>query len=143
MINILALAGPLFVLNVYDRVVPNNAFDTLWALSFGVLIAYLFDFALRNLRAYFTDVAGKNADVLIASRLMQQLTGMRLDHRPESVGTMANNLREFETLREFFSSTSLMALVDLPFIFIFIALIGYLGGWLAFAPLLAVRNNFV
>ena len=138
MINLLALAGPLFVLNVYDRVVPNSAFDTLWALSFGVLIAYLFDFALRNLRAYFTDVAGKNADVLIASRLMQQLTGMRLDHRPESVGTMANNLREFETLREFFSSTTLMALVDLPFIFIFIALIGYLGGWLAFAPLLAV-----
>ena len=137
-VNLLALAGPLFVLNVYDRVVPNNAFDTLWALAIGVMIAYLFDFLLRNLRAYFADVAGKNADVLIASRLMQQLTGMRLDHRPDSVGTLANNLREFETLREFFSSTTLMALVDLPFIFIFIALIGYLGGWLAVAPLLAV-----
>jgi ATP-binding cassette subfamily C protein LapB len=138
MVNILALAGPLFILNVYDRVVPNNAFDTLWALAIGVMLAYFFDFLLRNLRAYFTDVAGKNADVLIASRLMQQLTGMRLDHRPESVGTLANNLREFETLREFFSSTTLMALVDLPFIFIFIALIGYLGGWLAVAPLVAV-----
>lgn len=137
-VNLLALAGPLFVLNVYDRVVPNSAFDTLWALAIGVMIAYLFDFLLRNLRAYFADVAGKNADVLIASRLMQQLTGMRLDHRPDSVGTLANNLREFETLREFFSSTTLMALVDLPFIFIFIALIGYLGGWLAVAPLLAV-----
>jgi ATP-binding cassette subfamily C protein LapB len=137
-VNLLALAGPLFVLNVYDRVVPNNAFDTLWALAIGVMIAYLFDFLLRNLRAYFADVAGKNADVLIASRLMQQLTGMRLDHRPDSVGTLANNLREFETLREFFSSTTLMALVDLPFIFIFIALIGYLGGWLAVAPLVAV-----
>jgi len=137
-VNLLALAGPLFVLNVYDRVVPNNAFDTLWALAIGVMIAYLFDFLLRNLRAYFADVAGKNADVLIASRLMQQLTGMRLDHRPDSVGTLANNLREFETLREFFSSTTLMALVDLPFIFVFIALIGYLGGWLALAPLLAV-----
>ena len=137
-VNLLALAGPLFVLNVYDRVVPNNAFDTLWALAFGVLIAYLFDFALRNLRAYFADVAGKNADVLIASRLMQQLTGMRLDHRPDSVGTLANNLREFETLREFFSSTTLMALVDLPFILVFIAVIGYIGGWLALAPLIAV-----
>jgi len=137
-VNLLALAGPLFVLNVYDRVVPNNAFDTLWALAIGVMIAYLFDFLLRNLRAYFADVAGKNADVLIASRLMQQLTGMRLDHRPDSVGTLANNLREFETLREFFSSTTLMALVDLPFIFIFIVLIGYLGGWLAVAPLVAV-----
>lgn len=137
-INLLALAGPLFVLNVYDRVVPNSAFDTLWALAIGVMIAYLFDFLLRNLRAYFTDVAGKNADVLIASRLMQQLTGMRLDHRPDSVGTLANNLREFETLREFFSSTTLMALVDLPFIFIFVAFIGYIGGWLALAPLIAV-----
>jgi ATP-binding cassette subfamily C protein LapB len=137
-VNLLALAGPLFVLNVYDRVVPNSAFDTLWALAIGVMLAYLFDFLLRNLRAYFADVAGKNADVLIASRLMQQLTGMRLDHRPDSVGTLANNLREFETLREFFSSTTLMALVDLPFIFIFIALIGYLGGWLALAPLFAV-----
>jgi len=138
MVNFLALAGPLFVLNVYDRVVPNNAFDTLWALAIGVMIAYFFDFLLRNLRAYFADVAGKNADVLIASRLMQQLTGMRFDHRPDSVGTLANNLREFETLREFFSSTTLMALVDLPFIFIFIAVIGYLGGWLALAPLIAV-----
>jgi ATP-binding cassette subfamily C protein LapB len=137
-VNLLALAGPLFILNVYDRVVPNSAFDTLWALGIGVLIAYLFDFLLRNLRAYFADVAGKNADVLIASRLMQQLTGMRLDHRPDSVGTLANNLREFETLREFFSSTTLMALVDLPFILIFIAVIGYIGSWLALAPLLAV-----
>ncbi len=137
-VNILALVGPIFVLNVYDRVVPNNAFDTLWALAIGVLIAYLFDFLLRNLRAYFTDVAGKNADVLIASRLMQQLTGMRFDRRPDSVGTLANNLREYESLREFFSSTTLMALVDLPFLVLFIALIAYIGGWLALAPLLAV-----
>lgn len=138
MVNLLALASPLFVMNVYDRVVPNNAFDTLWALAAGVLVAYVFDFLLRNLRSYFADVAGKNADVIIASKLMQQMTSMRLDHKPDSAGTLANNLREFETLREFFSSTTLMALVDMPFIFIFIALIGYIGGPLAFAPLLAV-----
>ncbi|PLX79058.1 MAG: type I secretion system permease/ATPase, partial [Desulfuromonas sp.] len=138
LVNILALASPLFVMNVYDRVVPNNAFDTLWALAIGVLVAYLFDFLLRNLRSYFADVAGKNADVIIASKLMQQMTSMRLDHKPDSAGTLANNLREFETLREFFSSSTLMALVDLPFIFIFIALIGYIGGPLAFAPLAAV-----
>lgn len=137
-VNFLALASPLFVMNVYDRVVPNSAFDTLWALAFGVLIAYGFDFLLRNLRGYFVDVAGKNADVIIASKLMQQMTAMRLDHKPDSAGTLANNLREFETLREFFSSTTLMALVDLPFIFIFIALIAFIGGPLAYAPLLAV-----
>ncbi len=138
LVNILALASPLFVMNVYDRVVPNNAFDTLWALAAGVVVAYLFDFLLRNLRSYFADVAGKNADVIIASKLMQQMTAMRLDHKPDSAGTLASNLREFETLREFFSSSTLMALVDLPFIFIFVALIGYIGGPLAFAPLTAV-----
>lgn len=138
MVNILAIASPLFIMNVYDRVVPNNAFDTLWALAIGVFIAYLFDFLLRNLRGYFADVAGKNADVIIASKLMQQMTAMRFDHKPESAGTLANNLREFESLREFFSSTTLMALVDMPFIFLFIGLIGYIAGPLAYAPLVAV-----
>jgi len=138
MVNILALASPLFIMNVYDRVVPNSAFDTLWALAFGVFVAYLFDFLLRNLRGYFADVAGKNADVIIASKLMQQMTAMRLDHKPESAGTLANNLREFESLREFFSSTTLMALVDMPFILLFIGLIAYIAGPLAFAPLVAV-----
>ena len=138
MVNILALASPLFIMNVYDRVVPNSAFDTLWALALGIFIAYLFDFLLRNLRGYFADVAGKNADIIIASKLMQQMTAMRLDHKPESAGTLANNLREFESLREFFSSTTLMALVDMPFIFIFIALIAYIGGPLSYAPIVAV-----
>ncbi len=137
-INILALASPLFIMNVYDRVVPNSAFDTLWALALGVFVAYLFDFLLRNLRSYFADIAGKNADVIIASKLMQQMTAMRLDHKPESAGTLANNLREFESLREFFSSSTLAVLVDMPFIFLFIGLIGYIAPPLAYAPLVAV-----
>lgn len=137
-INILALASPLFIMNVYDRVVPNSAFDTLWALALGVFVAYLFDFLLRNLRSYFADIAGKNADVIIASKLMQQMTAMRLDHKPESAGTLANNLREFESLREFFSSSTLTVLVDMPFIFLFIGLIGYIAPPLVYAPLLAV-----
>ena len=137
-IHILGIAGPLFVMNVYDRVVPNNAIETLWVLALGVAIAYAFDFILRNLRGYFVDIAGKNADIIIASRLMQQLTSIRLDHKPDSTGTLANNLREFESLREFFSSTTLLALVDIPFIGIFIALIAYIGGPLAWAPMVAV-----
>jgi len=137
-INVLALASPLFIMNVYDRVVPNSAFDTLWALALGVFIAYFFDFLLRNLRSYFADIAGKNADVIIASKLMQQMTAMRLDHKPESAGTLANNLREFESLREFFSSSTLTVLVDMPFIFLFIGLIGYIAPPLVYAPLLAV-----
>lgn len=137
-VNILAIASPLFVMNVYDRVVPNNAIDTLWVLASGVFIAYFFDFILRNLRGYFVDTAGKNADIIITGKLMQHLMAIRLDQKPDSTGSLANNLREFESLREFFSSTTLLALVDLPFIAIFIGIIAYIGGPLAWIPTIAV-----
>jgi len=137
-INLLGIAGPLFVMNVYDRVVPNNALETLWVLAAGVAVAYGFDFLLKNLRGYFVDLAGKNADVLLASRLMQHVLGIKLDHKPESTGTLANSLREFESLREFFSSTTLVALVDLPFLVFFIFIISFIGGPLAYAPAVAV-----
>lgn len=137
-VNMLALVGPLFFMNVYDRVVPNKATDTLWVLAVGITTAYIFDFMLRNLRSYFVDAAGKSADVLLASRLMQHLLGLRLDAKPDSTGSLANNLREFESLRDFFGSTTLLALVDLPFLFIFLIIIGLLGGPLVIIPLLAV-----
>lgn len=137
-VNLLAICGPLFFMTVYDRVVPNNATDTLWMLASGICVAYIFDFLLRNLRSYFVDTAGRNADVIIASRLMQHLLSMRLDVKPDSAGSLANNLREFESLREFFGSTTLMALVDLPFLFFFIALIFFIGGPIGFIPTIAV-----
>lgn len=137
-INLLALASPLFFMNVYDRVVPNNAVDTLWVLAAGIGIALTFDFILRNLRSYFCDVAGKNSDIILASRLMQHIMSLRLDDKPDSTGTMANNLREFESLREFFSSTTLLAIIDLPFLIVFILLIGFIGGPLASIPAVAV-----
>lgn len=137
-INLLGIAGPLFVMNVYDRVVPNNAVETLWVLAIGVAIAYGFDFLLKNLRGYFVDLAGKNADVLLASRLMQHVMSIRMDRKPESTGTLANSLREFESLREFFSSSTLLALVDLPFLVLFIFIISFIGGPIAYAPSIAV-----
>lgn len=137
-VNLLAICGPLFFMTVYDRVVPNNAFDTLWMLAIGIGIAYIFDFLLRNLRSYFVDVAGRNADIVLASRLMQQLLSMRLDVKPDSTGSLANNLREFESLRDFFGSTTLLALVDLPFLFFFIALMFMIGGPIGFVPVIAV-----
>jgi ATP-binding cassette subfamily C protein LapB len=137
-INAFGVASPLFIMNVYDRVVPNNAQETLKVLAIGVVVVYMFDFLLRNLRSYFVDVAGKNADVIIASKLFQQVMAMRMDKRPQSTGTLANNLREFESLREFFSSSTLVAIVDLPFIFIFIWVISLIGGPLAIIPLIAV-----
>ncbi|WP_147818648.1 type I secretion system permease/ATPase [Salidesulfovibrio onnuriiensis] len=138
MTNLIIIASPLFVMNVYDRVIPNSAFDTLWALAIGIAIAYLFDFLLKNLRSYFVDVAGRNADVLIGSRIMQHLMSARLDHMPESAGAVANNVREFESLREFFSSGSLVALIDLPFLFLFIWVIYYVGGLMVLPVLVAV-----
>lgn len=122
-INVLAIASPVFTMNVYDRVVPNSAMETLWVLAIGVGIAFFFDFVLRNLRGYFVDVAGRNADILIASKLMGHIMSIRLDHKPESTGALVNNVREFDALREFFSSTTLLALVDLPFLMLFILII--------------------
>jgi ATP-binding cassette subfamily C protein LapB len=138
LINCFAIASPLFIMNVYDRVVPNQAIETLWVLAVGVITVFGFEFVMRNLRTYFVDVAGKNADVIIASRLLEQLMSTRLDAKPASTGAMANNLREFESLREFFTSGTLVALVDLPFIFLFIGVIYIVSGPVAFVPLAMV-----
>ena len=138
LINAFAVASPLFIMNVYDRVVPNNAIETLWVLAIGVGTVFLFEFVMRNLRAYFVDVAGKNADVIIASRLLEQLMSMKLASKGPSTGAMANNLREFESLREFFTSGTIVALVDLPFIFLFVGVIFLVAGPIAFVPLAVV-----
>jgi ATP-binding cassette subfamily C protein LapB len=137
-INCFALASPLFIMNVYDRVVPNAAIETLWVLAAGVATVFLFEFMIRNLRNYFVDVAGKNADVIIANDLMRQVMAMRFDLKPQSTGALANSLREFESLRDFFTSGTLVAIVDLPFIFLFIAIMAVIAGELATIPLVAV-----
>ena len=137
-VNLLAVCGPLFFMTVYDRVVPNKATDTLWMLATGIVVAYMFDFFLRNLRSYFTDIAGHNADVLLASRLMRQLLFMRLDVKPDSTGSLANNMREFESLRDFFGSTTLMTIVDLPFLAFFVLLIFFIAGPVGIIPLAAI-----
>lgn len=138
MVNMFALASSLYIMNVYDRVIPNSAYETLWMLSVGVVIVYIFDFVLRNLRAWFLDHAGRKADVKISSRLFQQLMGMTMEARPASAGVMASHMKEFETLRDFFTSATMAALVDLPFTFLFILLIAVIGGPIAFVPLIAV-----
>lgn len=138
LINIFAIASPLFTMNIYDRVVPNAAMDTLWVLAIGVTTVFIFDFILRNLRSYFVDIAGRNADTIIAARLLEHVMGMRMDKKPESTGAIANNLRDFESLRDFFTSGTITAFVDLPFIFLFIFIIYLIAGPLALIPLLAV-----
>lgn len=127
MVNCFAIANPLFVMNVYDRVVPNFAEETLWVLALGISIVYGFDFMLKLIRGYLVDVAGKTADTRIAARLFQQVMGMKMAHRPPSAGGMANSMREFENLREFFTSSTVTALIDFPFIFLFLGIIAILG----------------
>ncbi|WP_218048920.1 type I secretion system permease/ATPase [Curvivirga aplysinae] len=128
LINCFAIASPLFVMNVYDRVVPNFAEETLWVLAIGVTMVFGFDFILKLLRGYLVDVAGKTADTRIAARLFQQMLGMKMADRPQSAGALANSMREFESLREFFTSSTLVTLIDLPFILLFLTIIYVIGG---------------
>jgi ATP-binding cassette, subfamily C, bacterial LapB len=134
LINLFALASPLFIMNVYDRVVPNNAIETLWVLAVGAITVFSFDFIIRTLRGYFLDVAGKKADMILASRLFQHINSVQLSAQPASTGALAKNLMEFETLRDFFTSATLTTVIDLPFIFIFLWVIHFLGGPIVWAP---------
>ncbi|MGI9335828.1 MAG: type I secretion system permease/ATPase [Gammaproteobacteria bacterium] len=135
LINTFALASPLFVMNVYDRVVPNNALETLWVLAIGVGVLYGFDLVMRTLRSHFLDIAGRKADVLLSARLYQKVLGLKMAVRPVSVGAFANNLRDFESIREFIASASIVTIVDLPFVVLFVGTAYLLGGPVAFVPL--------
>jgi len=138
LINSFAIASPLFIMNVYDRVVPNKALETLWVLAFGVITVIGFDFILKTLRSYFVDNAGKRADVILSSRIFEQVLNIQVKARPQSAGAFANHLREFETLRDFFTSATVTALVDLPFLGVFLFIIFMIGGPLAIVPAVAV-----
>jgi ATP-binding cassette subfamily C protein LapB len=138
LINLFALASPLFIMNVYDRVVPNHAFETLWVLAIGVTIVFTFDFVMKALRGYFIDVAGKRSDVILSATIFEKVMGIKMENRPKSVGAFANNLSEFESFRDFLTSATLTTLIDLPFLFIFLAVIYMLGGSLAVIPLVVL-----
>lgn len=135
LVNVLTLAGTFFTMNVYDRVVPNQAYTTLWSLAIGVMIATCMEFLARNIRAFLVDDAGKKADLVIASRLFRQVMAMRMEHKPSSAGTFANQMREYEAVREFASSATLVTLSDLPFIFLFLVIIYFIGGPLVLVPM--------
>jgi ATP-binding cassette subfamily C protein LapB len=143
LINIFALAMPLFSMNVYDRVVPNAAFETLWALAIGIALVMGSDLLMRKLRSRFVDEASARVDVQISATLMERVLGMRLENRPESVGSFSQNLRGFEQVRDVITSSTVTALIDLPFALLFLVVIGWISPWLmipvvvAFAAVLA------
>jgi len=137
-VNVFALAMPMFSMTVYDRVVPNRAEETLWVLSIGVLLMMGFDMALRILRAYILDTASKRIDVTLSARIMERVLGLKMSDRPASVGSFAANLRAFESVRDFIASASITTLVDLPFVLVFFLAIAWISPWLIFPPLVCI-----
>jgi ATP-binding cassette subfamily C protein LapB len=135
-INLFALAMPLFVLNVYDRVVPNQATETLWVLAVGVFVVLCFDLALRLMRSGFVDLAASRADVKLSSAIMAKTLGMRLEDRPASTGSFTSTLQSFESVRAFIGSATILGIVDLPFVILFMAIIALINPWLVL-PVLA------
>ena len=136
--NFLSLSTSLFTMTVYDRIIPNGAFESLIALSIGVIIALGFDFLIKSLRARFIDIASQRADLDISRRLFDRILTLTPAEQRQKTGAMAGTIREFESLREFFNSSTLVILIDLPFVFFFIYVIYLIAGPLAYIPLFAV-----
>lgn len=134
-VNMLALAMPLFTMNVYDRVLPNRATETLWVMAIGIALIVIGDLILRTMRSYFLDWASTRIDIKLTARIMEQVLGIRLEQRPNSVGSFASNLRSFETVRDFITSATITTLVDIPFGLIFVIVIGWIA-WPMVIPVL-------
>ena len=134
LINVLALASPLFIMNVYDRVLPNKALSTLWVLAAGMGLAVLFDLLFKTLRSWMIDSAGRRADVLLAGRIFEHLLSIKLQNRPGTTGSFASHLKEFEQVREFFTSNTLATVSDFMFFGLFLLVIHLVGGPLWMVP---------
>jgi len=138
LINLFALAMPLFSMNVYDRVVPNNAVETLWVLAIGISLVLVFNFVLSTARAYVVDAASKRVDVQLSAQIMERVLDLRMEARPASVGSFAANLRSFESVRDFIASASLTTLVDLPFVLLFLLVLAWISPWMLIPPVVAI-----
>ena len=135
LINLFVLASPLFTMNVYDRVVPNNAIETLWVFAIGVAIIYGIDTFLKFTRTYLLESAAKKSDIIMSSIIFENVLNLKMAHHPISVGSFASNLKEFDSIRSFLTNATMAAVIDLPFAIIFLAVIGYIGGGLVLIPM--------
>lgn len=138
MANLLAVASALFAMQVYDRVVPNAAFDTLWLLASGVALAIVFEAMLRHMRGHLLDTMGKSIDLTLSTQLFARVLQTRLSARPASLGAFTSQIREFEGVREFFTSSTAAIASDLPFTLIFLLVIALIGGWIVVVPVAAI-----
>jgi len=145
LVNVFMIFGPLFTMNVYDRVVPNDAFDTLWVLATGIGVMYALDLIMKLTRTYFLELASKKNDVIMSSKIFEKVLDIKMSARPKSVGSFANNIKEFDHLKNFFTTSTMVAFIDIPFSVIFLSVIWFLGGDIVFIPLtiMAVVTTYV
>ncbi len=135
LVNLFVLASPMFTMSVYDRVIPNDAKETLWVFAIGVLIVYALDTFLKFTRALLLESAGKKSDIIMSSIIFEKVLDLKMASHPKSVGSFASNLKDFDLIRSFFTNATLTVLVDMPFAILFLLVIGYIGGWMVLIPL--------
>ena len=138
LINLFVLATPLFTMNVYDRVIPNNAQETLLVFTIGVIIVFLLDASLKFLRTYFLEIAGKKSDIIMSSIIFEKVLDLQMHAHPKSVGSFANNLKSFDSIRGFLTNATLSVLIDFPFAILFLAVIFYISGILVLVPIVII-----
>jgi len=135
LINLFVLATPLFTRNVYDRVIPNNAVETLMVFAVGVLVVYILDALMKYFRSKLLEIAAKKSDVIMSSIIFERVLDMQMGQMPQSVGSFASNLKEFDSIRGFLTNATLALVIDLPFSLIFLLVIWYIGGPIVLIPL--------
>lgn len=138
LINLFVLASPLFTMNVYDRVVPNNAMETLWVFALGVTVAYGLDTFLKFTRTYLLEIAAKKSDIIMSSIVFEKVMNLKMAYHPASVGSFASNIKDFDAIRNFLTNATMATVIDLPFTIIFLAVIAYIGGTIVFIPILTM-----
>lgn len=137
-INLFLLALPLFTMNIYDRVVPNSAIDTLWVLAIGVMVVLLLDAVMKFARAYLLEMAAKKSDIIMSSILFEHVMDLNMSVKPASAGSFANNLREFDSVRSFLTAATLTGFIDIPFAILFIIVIYIISGPIAIVPVISI-----
>ncbi|QOG11369.1 type I secretion system permease/ATPase [Arcobacter sp. FWKO B] len=136
LINLFVLATPLFTMNVYDRVIPNNAQETLLVFTIGIVAVFLIDSFLKFVRSYFLELAGKKSDVIMSSIIFEKVLDLNMSSHPKSVGSFANNLKSFDNIRSFLTNATLSVLIDFPFSILFLVVIYYIAGVIVLVPIL-------
>jgi len=138
LINLFVIASPLFTMNVYDRVVPNNAIETLWVFAIGVSIVYIIDTFAKFTRTFLLESAAKKSDIIMSSIIFEKVLSLKMANHPSSVGSFSSNLKDFDNIRGFLTNATMAAIIDLPFAVIFLVVIAYIGGSIVLIPMLTM-----